>query len=60
MKVKESLEMEEQLRLVEALLYILLYLAICINFFTELKLPTWKNYVHGFLPIFLIECIDNK
>ena len=42
MKVKENLEMEEQLRLVEAVLYNLpcSFLSIFINFFTELKLTT--------------------
>ena len=46
MKVKENLEMEGKLQLVEAVWYNLLILAICINFFTELKLTTWGNCEH--------------
>ena len=37
MKVKESIEMKEQLQFIEVVLY---NLTICINFFTEMKLTT--------------------
>ena len=49
-KVKENLEIEEQLRLVEAVLYNLPWFNLLHQLFTELK---WElRTLHGFLPIF--------
>ena len=44
MEVKDNLEMEEQLQLFEAVVELtLLFLTICIKFFTDLKLTNWGN-----------------
>ena len=59
MKVKDNLEMEEQLWLVVAVLYNLIKMQLYTSFITTDIITKLLIPLYRFLPIFLIECINN-